>query len=80
MVGFPLNVTPHGGLQKALGKRGIEIKLAPQLCLTLWNPWTVTHQAPLSMDFSKQEYCSGLLFPFPWDLPDSQVESGSHPL
>ena len=27
-----------------------------QLCLT---PWTVAHQAPLSMGFSRQEYCSG---------------------
>ena len=27
-----------------------------QLCLTLCNPWTVAHQAPLSMGFSRQEY------------------------
>ena len=32
-----------------------------QLCLTLCSPWTVTHQAPLSMGFSRQEYWSGLL-------------------
>ena len=32
-------------------------------------PWTVGRQAPLSMEFSKQEYCSGLPFPFPGDLP-----------
>ena len=29
------------------------------------NPWTVGHQAPLSMGFSRQEYWSGLLFPSP---------------
>ena len=29
-------------------------------------PWTVAHQAPLSMGFSRQEYWSGLPFPFPW--------------
>ena len=32
-------------------------------------PWTVAHQAPLSMGFSRQEYWSGLPFPSPGDLP-----------
>jgi len=32
-------------------------------------PWTAAHQAPLSMEFSRQEYWSGLPFPFPRDLP-----------
>ena len=40
-------------------------------------PWTVAHQAPLSMGFSKQEYWSGLPFPSPGDLPDSGTESRS---
>ena len=31
-------------------------------------PWTVAHQAPLSMEFSRQEYWSGLSFPTPGDL------------
>ena len=31
-------------------------------------PWTVTHQAPLSMGFSKQEYWSGLPFPSPMEI------------
>ena len=31
-------------------------------------PWTVTHQAPLSMQFSRQEYWTGLPFPPPGDL------------
>ena len=43
-------------------------------------PWTVAFQAPLSMEFSKQEYWSGLPFPFPGDLPDSGIESGSSSL
>ena len=34
-----------------------------QLCLTLVTPWTEFHQAPLSMEFSRQEYWSGLPFP-----------------
>ena len=37
-------------------------------------PWTVAHQAPLSMVFSRQEYWSGLPFPPPGDLPDSGIE------
>ena len=33
-------------------------------------PWTVVRQAPLSMEFSRQEYWSGLPFPSPRDFPD----------
>ena len=33
-------------------------------------PWTVAHQAPLSIEFSRQEYCSKLPFPTPEDYPD----------
>ena len=40
-------------------------------------PWTIDHQAPLSMGFSKQEYWSGLPFPSPGDLPDPGIKSGS---
>ena len=32
-------------------------------------PWTVACQAPLSMGFPRPENWSGLLFPFPGDLP-----------
>ena len=39
--------------------------------------WTVAHQAPLSMGFSRQEYCSGLSCPSPGDLPDPGVELAS---
>ena len=42
-----------------------------QLFATLW---TIAHQAPLSRGFSRQKYCSGLLFPSPGDLPDPGVE------
>ena len=38
--------------------------LVTQLCPTLCDPWTVAHQAPLSMGFPRQEYWSGLPFPF----------------
>ena len=40
-------------------------------------PWTVAHQAPLSMGFSRQEYWSGLPFPSPGDLPDPGIEPRS---
>ena len=43
----------------------------------LWPPWTVARQAPLSMEFSRQEYWSGLPFPTPGDLPDPVVEPAS---
>ena len=37
-------------------------------------PWTVVHQAPLSLKFSSPEYCGGLPFPPPGDLPDPGIE------
>ena len=43
-------------------------------------PWTVAHQASLSMGFSRQQYWSGLPFPSPWDLPDPGIEPRSSAL
>ena len=40
-------------------------------------PWTVAHHAPLSMEFSRQEYWSGLPFPSPGDLTDPGIEPRS---
>ena len=40
-------------------------------------PWTVAHQALLSMGFSRQEYWSGLPFPSSGDLPDPGFEPRS---
>ena len=51
--------------------------LVPQSCLTLCDLWTVAHQASLSMEFSRQEYQSGLPFPSPGDLPDPEIKPGS---
>ena len=42
--------------------------------LTPVTPCTVAHQAPLSMEFSRQEYWSGLPFPSPGDLPDPGIK------
>ena len=41
------------------------------------NPWTGTHQAPLSMGFSRQEYWSGFPFLFQGDLPDLRTKPRS---
>ena len=43
-------------------------------CPTLVTPWTVAHQAPLSMEFSRQKYWSGLPFSPPGDLPNPGIE------
>ena len=37
-------------------------------------PWTVAHQAPLTVEFSRQEYHSGLPVPAPGDLHDPGIE------
>ena len=45
-----------------------------QSCLTLCDPMDcVTHQAPLSMEFCRQEYWSGLSFPTPGDFPTQEL-------
>ena len=40
-------------------------------------PWTVAHQAPPSMGFSRREYWSGLPFPSAGDLPNPRIEPRS---
>ena len=61
-------------------------KHAPFLCVvvlvtqsspTLCNPMDWAHQAPLFMEFSRQEYCSGQPFPSPGDLPDPGIKHRS---
>ena len=53
----------------------VKVKIA-QSCPTV-TPWTVDHQASLSMGFSRQEYWGGLPCPPPGDLPDPGVKSAS---
>ena len=77
----------HGGLQSRGDK---EFDMTNQLSTTTqrkcqaFSPvqlfttsWTVAHQAPLSIEFSRQEYWSGLPFPSPGDLPNLGTELGS---
>ena len=63
---IPLNINDHvfdGGL-------------VTKSCLTLVTPWTTVCKAPLSMGFSRQEYCSGQPFPSPGDLPNPGIKPG----
>ena len=54
--------------------------LVAKSCPTLAIPWTVAHQDPLSMGFSRQKYWSGFSCPPPGDLPDANTESSSRHL
>ena len=51
----------------------MKVKVVSQLCLIPCHPC----QAPLFLDFSREEYWSGLPFPSPGDLPDPGIESVS---
>ena len=50
---------------------------ARSVCCVLRHSGTRAHQTPLSMEFSRQEYWSELLFPTPGDLPDPGIEPTS---
>ena len=51
--------------------------LVAQSCPTLWDPTDCSPQAPLSMEFSRQEYWSGLPFPSPGGRPNPGIEPRS---
>ena len=53
------------------------VGLVAKLCPTLETPWTVAHQAPLSMGFFGQKYWSEFPFPSPGDLADPGIKPGS---
>ena len=55
----------------------ILVVVVAKLCLTLVTPWTVACQTPLSMEFPRQEYWSGLPFPSPGDFLDLGIEPPS---
>ena len=60
-------------------KRKLSVRvLVPQSCPTLWDSVNyIACQAPLSMEFSRQESWSGLPFPSPGDLPVPRIKPGS---
>ena len=56
----------------------LKVKVKPFRSVRLFAmPWTVAYQAPVSMGFSRQEYWSGLSFPFPGDLPNPGIKPAS---
>ena len=40
-------------------------------------PWAMAHKAPLPMEYSRQEYWSGIPFPIPGNLPDPGIQPAS---
>ena len=50
------------------------VGMSAQSCPTFAIPWTATRQAALSMEFSRQEYRSGLPCPPPGDLPNPGIK------
>ena len=60
----------------ALLSEGKESEVA-QSCPTLCDPMDCVHQTPQSMEFSRQEYWSGVPFSSPGDLPNPGIKPGS---
>ena len=56
---------------------GLSVSPVSQSCPTLVTRWTVAHQAPLCMEFSRLVYWSGLPFPTPEGLPNPGTEPTS---
>ena len=58
----------------------LKVKVKVKWLSRVWlfaTPWTVAHQAPPSIRFSRQQYWSGLPFPSPGDLPNPGIKPGS---
>ena len=70
-------VTKQAHMHKVCICKSMKVKVFTLSCLTLCNPMDCTHQASLPMEFSRQEYWSGLPFPFPGDLPNPGIEPRS---
>ena len=73
--------SPGGCSSSCYLNRMIMIRIANTACVCVFscvwlfaNLQTLACQAPLSMEFSRQEYQSGLPFPSPWDLPDPEIK------
>ena len=78
--GFSLSINFLGKQYSALGSQCnlfMHVWSVIQLCADSVTPWAVACQAPLSMEFSKQEYWIGLSFPTLGDLPDPGIKPKS---
>ena len=69
-----MQVLPAPGHHRKPAYSGCESLSRVQLFVT---PRTVAHQAPLSLEFSRQESWSGLPFPSSGDLPNPAIKPGS---
>ena len=73
------HATVHGVAESQTQLRDLATTLLSKLLLLsrvqlFCDPWTVAHQAPLSMRFPRQEYWSGLPIPSPGDLLNPQIK------
>ena len=62
---------------KAFMELSVSIRVSHSVISDSATPWTVAHQSHLSMEFSRQDYWSGLLSPSPGDLPNPGIEPRS---
>ena len=66
-----------GGWKTCWPSREADESEVTQSCPNLVTPWTVAYQAPPSMEFSRQEYWSGLPFPSAGNLPNPGIKPTS---
>ena len=78
---FMITTHPWNPSELSHGLYSLEVKWSEVKSLSrvrlFATPWTVAYQAPQSMEFSRQEYWSGLPFPSPGDLPNPEIEPTS---
>ena len=74
-ISLSLNLAQPWVLSNIVLSRSVMSDSCPTLSHA--TPWTVVYQAPLSMGFPRQEYCSGLSFPSPGNLPNPGMEHTS---
>ena len=76
-----VSVVSHSGSGSTHKELVLFVVLVTKSCPTCGHkdvtPWTIAHQASLSVEFFRQEYWSGLPFPSPECLPHSGIESMS---
>ena len=67
----------YGVAQSRTRLKWLSSSSSPVMPDCLWPPWTASHQDPLSLEFPRQEYWSGLPFPTPEVLPNPGMEPSS---